>query len=151
MAFSYDLFDRITDRLVLILDTAEDLSEGLDFRVGVHKGVRRLGPEQACVFVFRASVEQWGYWMGEKGTDVKASWAIVCVVRHLAEPEVLEQLVARMAANVCRVMLRHKSEPGYWSTAQLGASDAVHFRDDKNQSFEMETIPVLVSFASSED
>ena len=150
MAFSYDLFDRITNRIVTVLETAPELSEGLEFRVGVHKGVRRMGAEQACVYVFRASVEDWGYWMGEQGTDVKAGWALVCMVRHLGDPEALEQMVARLAANVGRIMLQHKSDPGYWSVAQLGSSDAVQFRDEKNQSYEMETVPVVVAFSSSE-
>jgi hypothetical protein len=151
MAFSYELFDRITDRLVLILETAEALHEGLETRVVVHKGVRRMGPETLCVYVFRAGVDDWGYWSGESGTDVKAPWALVCVAKHQGDPEVLEQLVARLTANVARVLLQHKQEPGYWTTAALQASDAVQFRDDKNQTYEMETVPVVISFSSSDD
>jgi len=151
MAFTCELFDRITDRLVQILSTDPDLMGGLEAPVGVHKGVRRMGPEAACVFVFRASVEDWGYWTGEHGTDVKAGWALVCMVRHLGDPEGLEQMVARLTANVARVMLKHKGEAGYWTTAQLGASDAVPFRDEKNQSFEMETVPVVISFSTTDD
>ena len=151
MAFNYDLFDRITDRLVALLAADADLSAGIDAEVSVRKGVRRVGPGEVCVFVFRARVDDWGYWAGEAGTDVEATWALVCVARHQGDPEALEQLVSRLAANLCRVMLKHKLEAGYWTTAQLLGSDAVQFRDDKNQTYEMETVPVTIRFSSSDD
>ena len=151
MAWTSEMFDRITDKIVAILSTDADLNDGLTTEVQVHKGVRTQGPEPAAISVFRAAVENYGYWMGEDGTNIVAVWGLVIVCRHLGDPEALEKLLATILANTARVMFKHKGEAGYWDSAVLQGSDAVSFRDDLNQTWEMETVLVRVSFESSDD
>jgi hypothetical protein len=151
MAWTSEMFDRITDKIVAILSTDADLNDGLTTEVQVHKGVRKQGPEAAAIYVFRAGVDSYGYWMGEDGTDIVAVWGLAIVCRHLGDPEALEKLLATILANTARVMFKHKGEAGYWDSAVLQGSDAVSFRDDLNQTWEMETVLVRVSFESSDD
>ena len=151
MALGADAFDRVTDRIISILEADEDLQRLMGEKVSVEKGFWRMVPEPIALFVYRAGVKSFGYWEGQEGEDIFVPYAIICHVRHLGDPAGLETLLGRLVANVATVMLKHKGEAGYWITAQLGASQAVDFRDEQNQTHEMEVVPVLVRFQNAGD
>ena len=138
-----------TDRIIEILRKDTGL-QGPYQNVGeellVYKGVRRLDTGRNSIWVHRRGTDQWGYWQGIEGADVVATWELTCICRHVGEPDELEDAVALLSVRVVRAIINgHKIDP-LWDTAQVMPSQATTVRTEENQFYEIETIPVQLSW-----
>jgi len=143
-----DSFDRVTDRLVEILRDAPELNEQLPERVEVFKGPRRVPLGGQSVHVGRVGTGDWDYWTGGQGSDYSLDYWVACVTRHLGEPEELERRISVLAANVVRVLLGHMGEDGYWTTLQVIDSKANQMRTEREQTLEVEIIPLRIMLST---
>jgi len=144
---THEFLQRITERIGAILEDDARLSEGLGATPVIATSPRRLDFLSHAIYVFRGGIDGYDYHMGEDGCDFTATWYISCINRRVGDPEALESLVSYLTANVIRIMLDHKSETDYWTSAVLQASDAVPMRGEKDQSFEIETIPIEITWS----
>lgn len=139
-------FDDITDGIVEMFTEDETLDENLPEPIHIYKGPQLLGVETFAEFVFRGRVTSYEYTMGGEQVDIEAEWMVVCVTRHFGEPDVLESYVSIHAANVVRCIIANRRKPLLWNVAVPGPSVVVVVRDEEDQGFEVETIPVRISF-----
>jgi len=141
-----NLFTKRTARIVELLNDFEHLGENLPGgKVHIIAGVEQPQLFQYAVFVYRARVTGYGYWMGQQGTDFAAMWALACITKHLANPAALEHDVSTLAANVIRCLSEARQDP-LWDSLVPQPSDAVTMRDEANQCWEIEVIPVTIKW-----
>ena len=142
MAIGSDLYTRVTDRIVEILQGDERLSRDLPSTVQVEKGpFREIPGPDALTFVYRARTGA-DWWMGEQGVDVDATWHLQAVTRVLGDPETLEERCSILAANLLAVMSDHKNEGGYFVLQAWSPSQAVSVRRKEQHVYEIELLPV---------
>jgi len=146
-----DLFTKRTARIIELLSDFEYLAEGLSGdTVRIFSGVELQQLYQHAVFVCRTRVVSYGYWVGQQGTDFEVVWSLACITKHFGSPATLEHNVSTLAANVIRCLSQARQDP-LWDSMVPQASDAVTMRDDTDQTWEVEVIPVLIKWQEPED
>lgn len=147
MPIPNNLFTRRTDKLIENLKADEGLDDGLPVPVEIFKGVHQLKTQNHVIFVYRRGVTDYLYTQGIAQVDVDGVWTFACLTRHIGDPAQLEDYVSILAANVIAHIAEHKQEPTYWLTLEAGPHEAVSARDELNQYWELERIPVLMTFS----
>ncbi len=152
-AVNTDFWTRRTQQIVANLYDDEMLNEGLgEHSVEIYPGYPRLGMDQFAIFVYRATDDEDEYAMGGGIVTIAATWQIVCIARHVGDPAELETIVSRFSANVHRSLWEHMGpqlhEDGHmlWEVAQTGAADAAEIRTEEDQYYEIERIPLQLTF-----
>lgn len=147
-AIPYDMFWRRTCKIIELLEASAELGEGLPERPVVEAGLPRLATVHYAVYVHRWRVSMWGHWMGIQGEDLEGTWSATCVTRQAGDPAELERATSVLAANVGRVLCdpENKGVTGYWDALEILASTAVSRRDQANQTYEVEAIPVRLKW-----
>lgn len=147
MSIDSDLFDKRTDKLVanLIADTL--LDRDLPGRVGVYKSPEQVATENHIVYVWRTGVDSYAYSMGAaQQVKIVATWGIAAFTRMVGDPAELERQCSILAANLVRHFGDHVQEAGYWEFAQPQGSTADTVRTTDNQTWELEMIPLQLTF-----
>jgi len=161
---SSDFWTARTDAIIANLREDEMLAERLDGEtVHIYKGFPRLGTDAFAVFVYRAGRPRAGQLTSAKQDEdeyslsggiitLKASWHIVCVTRHAGDPGRLDDYISILSANVHRSLWRNRGPAvdgagnTLWSVAITRVSDAATVRDEEDQHYEVETIPLQLVF-----
>jgi len=145
-ALANTMYDDRTNKLLELLRDDDELHEGLPEKPAILKGPPRFSPQVCQIYVYRERVNAPGYWMGLQGSDFVGQWIIACVVRHAGDPEQLEKYMSIMAANVMRNIIDNRQVASYWDVATPGPSTATRARGEKNQTWEIEAIPVILQW-----
>jgi hypothetical protein len=148
---AYDALDARTNKLIDLLEADAYLHEGLPDKPVVLKGPPRQSPAQVQVYVFRERVNAPDYWLGMQGSDWVAQWTIACIVRVAGDPAKLEEYMSVLACNVMRCIAANRQVAGFWDVATPGPSVAIRARDDRNQTYEIEGIPVRLQWQIAHD
>lgn len=146
MSIDSDFFDKRTDKLVELLDADVLLDRDLPSAVLVYKSPQQISTENHVVFVWRMGVDDYEYSMGGQQIRVQATWAIAALTRTIGDPAELERQVSILAANVVRHFGANLQVAGYWDLAQLQSSSADTVRTVEGQTWELEIIPVQLTF-----
>lgn len=142
-----DIFAKRTDEIVRILRDDPDLGEMLPYAVDVYKGPRLNATGRGEVWVWRSGVDDTTYTEGGAQIIFEGTWAVACVTRWAMEPDVLEDYVSILAANVYRCLAAHALNPGYWGKGLVGGNAALPtIRDTDDQAWEIDIIDFLVEF-----
>lgn len=140
-----DFFDSRTDKLIENLKGDESLVHSLPESVQVLKGPPRLSTAKFAIYVYRGRSE-YTYTQGEQQIDADGIWTIACATRQAFDPALLEEYVSIMAAIVVRNIAAHQQEADLWLTITPGPHDPRTIRDRNNQYWELEEIPVMMTF-----
>ena len=140
---SIDL-DDIQNKFINNLKNDAELSDGLPEQIQIYKGVRRIKnvSHKFALFVYRERNSEPNYHLGSQQYDVEPILNLVCLIRSPFDPEKIEEYTNNFASNVLNHIFEHKIENGYWAYAKHMGSTAVTIRDDKQQDYEIEIIPV---------
>lgn len=152
MAIDHTEFDRRTDSLVIALQAAAYLGDGLPGKPTVHKGpweVADSGPaDDFELYVHRMGLPKFDYGVRGDPVDVTMALTVAAVTNAVADRETMERYVGYFAANVVRCLIANAQKAGDsgWRSGVIVDSDAVRVRDRNNTTSEVEVFEFQITF-----
>jgi len=145
MSIDSDLFDKRTDKLVELLKADTLLDRDLPSGVTVYKSPQKITTENHVIFIWRMGIDDYEY-RGLQQVRIEATWAIAALTRKVGDPEELERQISILAANIVRHFMDNIQVANFWQLALLQSSSADTVRTVEGQTWELELIPVQLTF-----